>query len=789
MTIRYGKSDLQFLTGILVALFIFYPDFFFARSGFLVADHLWQHYPWAELLWKSVHQFKLPFWTPLIQCGFPIAAESQIGIFYPPNLLLYFLLPLQWAHSYMNLFHFILGGCATYFYARQIGLKPAGSFIAAFLFLFGASHGGAYYNITSLKTIAWLPLGLFLFERTYQEGKWRYFLYLPFVFAMTLIAGYMQMGILCLFMFLIYTFFRIFIFSNSGKTNFAFRLNICFKLAISMLFTIVLALPQIWLTYPLAILSNRAGVVEEYAYVGSMFPGAIVTIFFPHWNNVFRGNNLYMGIFSLFLILATFDQRDASLRKYIKLWCCFGVIALLMAFGQWSPLYIVFIKLSHFYSFRTPSKFLIFICLSMALLGGFGFQKLWDDAKNRKILPQHKQLAQQFLTLCICVIFSAGLIFVVFRFGRDWVVKFGDWLIALFFYGKAGHPHSFEIYHDRFGKYIEQILGFFSPQPWTIWNSLMIFVGILFSLWLMRIKKGIRIWLIAGFIFLFIDLYSFSFLTFKRGFASYHSNEIKFSTVEYLLKENEKGLVSRVFAFNYNWKLVPMMPSLNMLYGYADIGAYSPFVMKHYYETIGLMGNVNDSNFPYWPTPEFVISHLNLLKLTGVSHILSLYRFDHKDLDLLIEDPNHSLFLYRFKPVRTKAFFVSRLNVENDWEGVKKIILDPHFDPFSDLVIESSELSKLSDIPSRANVSKNARFEIVPELLESEFERWHMTTNSPGYFVVANTYYPGWRAWVNGKPVTILKAYGLFQAVPIREGNNIIEFRFYPFDLEKRLGN
>ncbi len=785
MSIRYEKLDLKFLISLLACLFIFYPDFFWAQSGFLVADHLWQHYPWAGLLWKSVHQFKLPFWTPLIQCGFPIAAESQIGVFYPINLLIYILLPLHWAHSYMNIIHFILSGWATYFYARQMGVKPLGSFISAFLFLFGASYGGAYYSIASLKTIAWFPLGLFLFERAYQKWKWHYFVYLPFTLSMTLIAGYMQVGILCLFIFAIYALLRIFIFPDVAKDDVTFRLKICLKLAVSMLLTLVLALPQIWLTYQLAMVSNRVGVVEDYAYVGSMFPGAIATVFFPHWNNIFRGNNLYMGIFSVFLILAAFDRRDSSLHKYLKLWCSIGIISLLMALGQWSPLYVAFIKLTHFYSFRTPCKFLIFICLSMALLGGLGFQKLWDDSQKYKILPQHKQLTQRFLALCIFVIFSSGLIFVVFKFGRDWVMKFGDWFIRSFFYGKAGHPHSFEIYHDRFGKYIEQILGFFSPQPWTIWNAGMIFIGVVFSLCLKRLKKGIRIWLIAGFIFLFVDLYSFSYFTFKKGFGDYQSIEINSLVVRYLLKENEKGSVSRVFGFNYNWKLIPMMPSLNMLYGYADIGAYSPFVMKRYYETIGLMGNINDSNFPYWPTPEFVISHLNLFKLTGVSHILSLYRFTHGDLDLLIEDPNSSLYLYRFKPVRSKAFFVSQLDVRDDWEGVKKIVLDPNFDPFRALVIEKSEIGKLDNfINTKRRSNKNTHFKIISEMLEPEFERWRITAKSAGYFVVANSYYPGWRAWVNGKPVRILKAYGLFQAVPITEGNNAVEFRFSPWVLK-----
>ena len=784
MNIRYGKIDLKFLIGILVSLIVFYPKFFLALSGFLVADHLWQHYPWAELLWKSVHQFKLPFWTPLIHCGFPIAAESQIGVFYPINLIFYFLLPLNWAHSYMNIFHFLLSGFGIYFYARQIGFKPIGSFVSAFLFLFGASHGGAYYSITSLKTIAWLPLGLFLFERAYQEWKWRYCVYLAFVFAMTLIAGYMQVGILCLFVFIIYVVLRVFIFPDSGKNNFSSSLKICFRLGLSMLLTIALALPQIWLTYQLAMLSNRVGVGEEYAYVGSMFPGAIVTAFFPHWNNVFRGNSIYMGIFSLLFVIAAFDRQDVSLNKFLKLWCSIGAIALLMALGQWSPFYIAFVKLTHFYSFRTPAKFIVFICLSLALLGGLGFQKLWDVAKSRKISPELTQIGKRFLAVCLFFICSAGLIFSAFKFWKSYVLKAGDWFVTSFLYGKVGHPYTLEKYRIKFETSVNYILNLFSFHPWTIWNVGMILTGIVFSLWLMRAGKWLRIGLVAAFIFLFVDLYGFASIMFKKGFDDYRNTESRSLVVKYLVQEHEKGLVSRVYGFNYKWKLVPVLPSLNMLYGYADIGAYSPFVLKRYYETIGLMGNVNDSNFPYWPEPEFVMNHLNLLKLTGVSHILSLYRFTHKDLDLLIEDPGKSLFLYRFKPVRMKAFFVSRVEIADDWETVKKIVMDPDFNPFSVVVIEKSEIAKIGEpMLGREPASQNeGQFEITHEIAEPEFERWRIRAKHPGYFVVANSYYPGWRAWVNGQPVKILKAYGLFQAVPItKSGSNTVEFRFFPF--------
>jgi len=67
--------------GLLGLLFAFLSDLFLVKAAPLTGDHLEQHYPWAFQLAQSLKEFKLPFWTPLIQCGFPLVAESQVGAF------------------------------------------------------------------------------------------------------------------------------------------------------------------------------------------------------------------------------------------------------------------------------------------------------------------------------------------------------------------------------------------------------------------------------------------------------------------------------------------------------------------------------------------------------------------------------------------------------------------------------------------------------------------------------------------------------------------------------------
>jgi len=52
---------------------------------------------------------------------------------------------------------------------------------------------------------------------------------------------------------------------------------------------------------------------------------------------------------------------------------------------------------------------------------------------------------------------------------------------------------------------------------------------------------------------------------------------------------------------------------------------------------------------------------------------------------------------------------------------------------------------------------------------------------APGYLVLADQYYPGWKAWVDGDPVPILCVDGVFRAVELSAGEHVVEMGYSPF--------
>ncbi len=763
-----NKKDIQFAFALIASLFIFYPELFLAKAASLIGDHWEQHYPWAYLLSNSLRHGQIPFWTSFIHCGFPIGAEGQIGIFYIPNLILYLLLPFKWAYSYQNIFHFLVAGFATYFYCRKIKLSPESSFVSAFIFTFGTAYGGAYYNITSLKTIAWLPLCLFLFEAYYSSKQFRYIFTLSIVISQLLVAGYLQVALLLLMVFNLYIVLRIFLFSDSLEVK--SRLNVLKGLCLCLLFVVIFSFPQIWLTFELAIKSNRVGLSEDYAYIGSMSPLAISTLVVAIAQGFCRGNSIYGGIFSVILILFGILSKNMRRNKLFKLWIWIAAASLLLALGRWSPLYVFLIKATHFYSFRTPMKFLIFICFSLAVLSGFGF----EEAFKKNDLLLNRLVRDVYLGIISFFIFIFFIIYLFLTSLKPYTIRLGEWVIQKFVYGHIGRPHSLDIYYDKLDRFLDAFKSVYTFHYfWASWNVAIIFVSIIFIL-VLPFTRNKKTWLVFGFIFLFVDLYTFASFDIKKDFGFYSEINHVSPMIEKLTEERNKGSLGRIYGFCKPDNSLPLIPSVNMLYDIEDIGAYSPFILKRYYETIGRFGNVNDSNVSYIPNPEFVYQHLKLLSTLGVTHILSNTPLENRSLKMIFSDSEG--YLYEPKGTHQKAFFVNQIEVHSNWQSLKERLMEPNFDPREKLLLEKSEYQKIG-IVSGLHKNSDAIIHMTAE------NSWEIETKGAGAFVLMDTMYPGWFAIMNGKKAPILYAYGVFRAIWINQpGKYEIKFIYRPFN-------
>jgi hypothetical protein len=55
-----------------------------------------------------------------------------------------------------------------------------------------------------------------------------------------------------------------------------------------------------------------------------------------------------------------------------------------------------------------------------------------------------------------------------------------------------------------------------------------------------------------------------------------------------------------------------------------------------------------------------------------------------------------------------------------------------------------------------------------------------VTLDRAGFLVLSQVWYPGWRAEVDGQPVTLWRAYGVLSGVYLEQGSHVVEFTYWP---------
>jgi len=122
--------------------------------------------------------------------------------------------------------------------------------------------------------------------------------------------------------------------------------------------------------------------------------------------------------------------------------------------------------------------------------------------------------------------------------------------------------------------------------------------------------------------------------------------------------------------------------------------------------------------------------------------------------------------VYENMDVLPRAFVVHRARVAETFP--------PDFDPTAEIIVEGG-----ADLDARPIGPESARVTAYePERVEIEAE-----LTAPGYLVLTDAHYPGWRAWVDGEEVPIATADLLFRAVYLEAGRHRVEFRFRPRSL------
>jgi len=725
-----------FLSFFFISLLWFWKEAFF-NYLFCFSDLTFYFYPYRYFMSECIRKGVIPLWNPYLLLGYPFLATLQPGVFYPFSLL-YYLFPFDRAFSWFLILHYPLGCFFMYLLCREFKFSQAASVASGLTFGFSGYLLSVLHMPNTLSSVIWLPLVLLYFRRSL----------LPTAYSL-LPTNVILTSIFLAFMFLggeptvlygtVLMMVGYGVLMNQKHTVRGVLRGVGWLgvvLVLAGLLSAVQLLPFVELFFH----SSRAGGITfaEASYF-SLPAKKLLEFIFPYffhltefpWATVDWAKFPYLGIIPA--VLALFALFFSKNRRTWWL----GLAALVIIFiilGSNSPLplyYFLYKFVPGFNFFRYPIKFTFVLVFIVSVLVGMGVEALEERIRSRKL---------------VLTITAWGLLILIP-------------LLVLYFYLQAHSQAIFLILRPLFADEIRQGYEEFVRSvtvPRDLANfGILIFLLALFLGWLMlcSFSKTLARALGWGLVLLiFMDLYTanagsnFSFpaklyreivppnirllLADKGTFRYFVSPEI-YRQAHY---ENYQDF------HDYQRALYLLRERLTsnqgMLFSLSDVDGYE-----------SLRGKDQDKILQRIWKPD-TLEGISILNLLNVKYLVSAGPFKQKGYQLLTQtkDPLRSgeIWLYRNNNCLPRSFFVPKAKVLADREAILDYLFSPQFKPTEEVILEQE-------------------------------------VKSPGgFWFTSEWFYPGWKAYVNGKETKIYRANYMFRAVPVPSAKAEVKFVYEP---------
>ena len=378
-------------------------------------------------LWLEGHrllsQGQIPLWSRSAAFGFPILAESQSGLLYPPGIVLFFLLPAPAAFSLLLVLPIIIAAAGAYLFFREMAFSTRVSIFGALtyglggFFIYHVSHP----NISA--PCAYLPFTLWCMVRLFARITRARVLLLVLVVCFQALAGTAQYVMYNL----IFACITACVICR-GARFFSRRL-----LAVVLLCLLGLGLAAVQLlpTLELVAQSERAaGMAAELVGQKSWPPWNAITFVYPYFFGIERPHevrgygfrapayygagpywaiNGYIGLAPIILLACWLffpARRQAVWRRpgFFLILLLLGT-GLLMA-GRFSPLFPLLMRLPGFAMFRGLSRLLYIFSFYLIWLALYSLKGLLRPVRGSR--PIWRLLALILLVhMAIAVFFQA----------------------------------------------------------------------------------------------------------------------------------------------------------------------------------------------------------------------------------------------------------------------------------------------------------------------------------------------------------------------------------------------
>ena len=213
---------------------------------------------------------------------------------------------------------------------------------------------------------------------------------------------------------------------------------------------------------------------------------------------------------------------------------------------------------------------------------------------------------------------------------------------------------------------------------------------------------------------------------------------------------------------------------LSVIYKLQSVDGYDPLYLRRYGELIAASQRGKPRIDPPFGFNRIITPHnfeSKIIDLLGVKYVLSLLDLKSAKLKKVFQEGQTRV--YENKNVAPRAFFVDKIVYAKDKNEVISAMFDKDFDARKMAVVEVVENSRgvLSDPPLRWTKGE-------AEIIAYTENKVVINTKNEGegFLVLTDTFYPTWRAKIDGKDSKIFITNYNFRGIIVPAGIHRIEF-------------
>jgi hypothetical protein len=711
-------------------------------------------YPMRFSLAQSLQSGELPLWNRQIGMGFPVLANLQSGSFYLPHLL-FLAIPFSSALSTIFVLHYLLAASGSYLLCRNWGYSRCLAMTGSILFTLGGTTVSLSNLMNHFQAAVWLPWVILFWEKYLHRQSWKNFLTLTGAMLLQFLAGSPEIYLMTLGLTMLDALRW-----RSPETRLSYG-KICYSMLAVNLVLAGIAMVQILPTMEL-IRESRSEFSIPFQLVTkwSLNPWQLINLFFldrevmpDHLSGmeVLFGPRLpflisyYVGAVTLFGVALWLYYASWRERLVVS-----GVVAisLTLAFGEYTPVYkLFFLHVPGFRMIRFPEKFFFVVYVLLLFIALRGFHVFLESAPLRPRKPV-------ILLSTICGVFACFYLF--FQLNTPLVGRF------------ISQHFDMGLLSDATASKTILLLLSFERQ----FVLLLVFALLL----VLTVTRCIRPWLSQ---FLFVATVFFDLCSAHQPYQFLFKPDVmreKPTTIE-----SSSTNVSRLFYYPAAGNL---HPSHFSFLSKPTLAEFNSLVFGNLLPNTGLLHGLEYMQefdaLIRWPYNYFLhvgnrLPFEKVITLLGSLNVRYLVSFrplpDHENVKLIKHFEQYPSWHYRLDRIVPRTYVVARVKEEKDPVKILTQLADGRFDPFTSVMLDEAVTLPVADsFSGRATITS----------YENQSVTIGASLTRPGILVLADSYYPGWKAYLDDKEVKIYRANLFFRAVTVPAGNHVVKFLYEP---------